>query len=36
MLLFVYTTTHEGFVLNFHIQVFQIKLKYHCSKPLKL
>ena len=21
---------------NFHMQVFQIKLKYHCSKPIKL
>ena len=21
---------------NFHKQVFQIKLKYHCSKPIKL
>ena len=23
-------------VCNFHTQVFQIKLKYHCSKPIKL
>ena len=23
-------------VCNFHMQVFQIKLKYHCSKPIKL
>ena len=23
-------------VCNFHMQVFQIKLKYHCSKPTKL
>ena len=21
---------------NFHVQVFQIMLKYHCSKPIKL
>ena len=35
MLLFVYTTTHKRF-FNFHKQVFQIKLKYHCSKPIKL
>ena len=30
-----YTTTHERFC-NFHLWVFQIKLKYHCSKPIKL
>ena len=35
MLLFVYTTTRKGFC-NFHMKVFQIKLKYHCSKPIKL
>ena len=23
-------------VCNFHMYVFQIKLKYHCSKPVKL
>ena len=23
-------------VCNFHMQVFQIKLKYHCSKPIRL
>ena len=23
-------------VCNFHMQVFQIKLKYNCSKPIKL
>ena len=23
-------------VCNFHMQVFQIKLKYHCSQPIKL
>ena len=23
-------------VCNFHMKVFQIKLKYHCSKPIKL
>ena len=23
-------------VRNFHLQVFQIKLKYHCFKPIKL
>ena len=23
-------------VCNFHVQLFQIKLKYHCSKPIKL
>ena len=23
-------------VCNFHMQVFQIKVKYHCSKPIKL
>ena len=23
-------------VCNFHMYVFQIKLKYHCSKPIKL
>ena len=23
-------------VCNFHMQVFQIRLKYHCSKPIKL
>ena len=23
-------------VCNFHMSVFQIKLKYHCSKPIKL
>ena len=23
-------------VCNFHMLVFQIKLKYHCSKPIKL
>ena len=34
MLLFVYTTTCNS--CNFHMQVFQIKLKYHCSKPIKL
>ena len=33
MLLFVYTTTRKRFV---HIKVFQIKLKYHFSKPIKL
>ena len=31
MLPFVYTTSP-----NFHMKVFQIKLKYHCSKPIKL
>ena len=34
MLLFVYTTTRKGY--NFRMEVFQIKLKYHCSKPIKL
>ena len=33
ILLFVYTTTREGFV-SFCIWVFQINLKYHCSKPV--
>ena len=35
MLLFVYTTTQKMFC-NFHIQVFQIKLKYHRCKLIKL
>ena len=38
MLLFVYNmyTTTRKMVCNFHMWVFQIKLKYHCSKPIKL
>ena len=36
MLLFVYTTTRKRSVCNFNVQVFQIKLKYHCSQPIKL
>ena len=35
MLLFVYTTTRKRF-FNFHMQVFQIKLKHHFSEPMKL
>ena len=35
MLLFVYTYYPQKF-RNFHMQEFQIKLKYHCSKPIKL
>ena len=35
MLLFVYTTTLKK-VCNVDMQVFQIKLKYHCSKPINL
>ena len=35
MLLFVHTTTRRRFY-NFHTKVFQIKLKYQCSKPIKL
>ena len=33
MLLFVNTTTSKRFVI---FTLFQIKLKYHCSKPIKL
>ena len=36
MPLFVYTSTRKRSVCNFNVQVFQIKLKYHCSKPIKL
>ena len=36
MLLFVYTTTRKGFVIFTCTEVFQIKLKYDCSKPIKL
>ena len=27
---------HSQYVCYFHMWVFQIKLKYHCSKPIKL
>ena len=35
MLLFVYTTTHERFVI-FTCRYFSLSRKYHCSKPIKL
>ena len=31
----IYTTYQQRFC-NFHMYVFQIKLKYYCSKPIKL
>ena len=36
MLLFVYTATYKRFVIFTCRYVFQIKLKDHCSKPIKL
>ena len=35
MLLFVYTATHERFVI-FTCRYFNLSRKYHCSKPIKL
>ena len=36
MLLFVYTTTRKRFVIFTCRYIFQIKVKYHYSKPIKL
>ena len=36
MLLLICLYYYRQKVCNFHMKVFQIKLKYHCSQPIKL